>query len=191
MDLEEEFSAGFAGRYIRRKARQLVGVAGFRCCDVPALRQDLALALLRRIPNFNPRRAHWNVSVVTVVERQVAILLQQRRARKRKLVLRLVPLQPDLDGQQAPLDRTSELRCAALPHDIDLVLRRLPCKLRILWNVLQIDSATAAAWAKGNFQTIYNRLRVLRRRFQAAGLGNSFRPRPEYLDKRGSVSVGT
>jgi DNA-directed RNA polymerase specialized sigma24 family protein len=160
---------------------QLVGVAGFRCCDEPDIRQDLALALRQRIPKFNPHRAHWNVFVVTVVERQVATLLQQRRAQKRQLVLRLVPLQPVLESQQAPLDRTSELECAALQHDIELVLRRLPYKLRVLWEVLQTDSATAAAgWLQVTPQTVYNRLKVLRRRFQAAGLGNSSRSRPEY-----------
>ena len=73
----------FAARLIRRKARQLVGRAGFTRSDRDDIEQELALKLLKQLSAFDPGEAHWHVFVTTVVERYAASLLRDKRAEKR------------------------------------------------------------------------------------------------------------
>src|SRR5689334_8458675 len=83
VDWDHELSAGFAGNYIRRKARQLIGKTGFTLSDRPDIEQELAIKVVQCISRFDPTRGHWNAFVATVVERHVATILKSRRARKR------------------------------------------------------------------------------------------------------------
>jgi len=208
INLEYEFSDGFAARYIRRKAWQLVGVAGYSRGDQADLQQDLAVALLQRIPKFNPGRGHWNVFVVTVIERQVATLLAARRARKRLAAVERLALQTSavgdasphvaqiaIRGQQAARPYAAgrdELETFESQHDIALVLRRLPAELRIVWDWLQTDTVRdTARGLRVSPQTIYQRLKRLRLAFQAADLGKYCPKLPESLDTRPAIPVGT
>jgi DNA-directed RNA polymerase specialized sigma24 family protein len=83
--LEHELTSGFAGGRIRRKALQLARIGRFSKSDIPDLQQDLAMVLIRALPVFNPRRAHWHVFVVTVVERGALTILRSRWRAKRRL----------------------------------------------------------------------------------------------------------
>jgi len=56
MDLARELTVGFTGYYIRRKARQLVGIAGLTAADRPDLEQELALIVFLRSAKFDPNR---------------------------------------------------------------------------------------------------------------------------------------
>jgi RNA polymerase sigma factor (sigma-70 family) len=73
----------FAERYVRRTAGRLARRRGFARHDEPDIAQALAAKLLKEANAFDPKVAHWNVFVVTVVERYAANLLRHRRAEKR------------------------------------------------------------------------------------------------------------
>src|SRR4051812_1985208 len=48
--------SAYARNLIQRKARQISRRAGFSRSDVQDIEQDLTLALLRKLPQFDPRR---------------------------------------------------------------------------------------------------------------------------------------
>ncbi len=73
----------FDHRLVRRKARQLVGLAGFTHQDIAEIEQELLTCLLEKFSKFDHRRAHRNAFAATVVERHVASMLRHRRAAKR------------------------------------------------------------------------------------------------------------
>ena len=58
----------FARGIIRRKARLLVGRAGFSRDDREDIEQELLLRLLQSIPLLDPNRGHPNVFITTIVD---------------------------------------------------------------------------------------------------------------------------
>lgn len=106
IDLEQELTSGFAAKLIRQKARQLVGLAGLTASDQDDLRQELAMAVLESVSQFDPEIAHWNVYATAVIERKVATILKERRADKRDYCRIQVSLSiqvTDSDGQLVQL----------------------------------------------------------------------------------------
>lgn len=83
VDLDHELARGFAHKFIRYKTRQLVGRCGFTRSDRSDLDQELKLRLFERCAQFDPARSDWPVFVTTVVERQIASLLESRQRLKR------------------------------------------------------------------------------------------------------------
>lgn len=73
----------FTSRFIRGKARQLIGVAGLTESDCPDLIQEFAFELIKRRKKFDPGRAPWAAFVVVVCENCVANILDRRRAEMR------------------------------------------------------------------------------------------------------------
>ena len=140
LDLGQELTAGFAGRYVRFKARQLIGHYGYVATDQPDLEQELRLRLVQRARHFDSRRGPWNSFVVAVVDRQVATILRPRRRMIRCQSLSLLtahgPSEPDdAEGSDhrddcrrpsgARPDRR-ELDLAELRLDIAVIAPRLP-----------------------------------------------------------------
>ncbi len=68
---------------IRRKVKQLIGLAGFTEQDREALEQELFARVLQSLPRFNPEVAHRNKFITAVVERYVANILRNKKAEKR------------------------------------------------------------------------------------------------------------
>ena len=68
---------------IKRKAKQLVGRAGFKQQDIEDLEQDLMLRLIQGLQSFNPEIAHQKSFVTAIVERAVATILRDANAGKR------------------------------------------------------------------------------------------------------------
>lgn len=68
---------------VKRKVRQLIGRVGFTAQDREDLEQELLARLLKSLESFDPRKAHRNVFVTAVVERDVANILRDRQADKR------------------------------------------------------------------------------------------------------------
>jgi RNA polymerase sigma-70 factor (ECF subfamily) len=73
----------FTRYLIRRKARQLVGRAGFTTQDLEDLEQELATRLIKFLRAFDPSKAHRNAFTTMVVNQQVASILRHRRAQRR------------------------------------------------------------------------------------------------------------
>lgn len=105
-DLGHELTRGYAGRMIRRKARQMVRHTGLTSSDYDDLRQSLSLALLKMVPSFDPARSSWPAFVKTILERTAAKILAHRKSHKREFDYRPVSLSvlaEDEDGMEVPL----------------------------------------------------------------------------------------
>ena len=70
----------YAHDLIRSKARTLIGKAGFTSADCEDIEQELALDLLVRLENYDPRKSKRNSFMARVVEHRIATLLEERHA---------------------------------------------------------------------------------------------------------------
>lgn len=68
---------------IKRKAKQLVGRAGFKSQDIEDLEQDLMLRVIQGLQSYDPEIAHQKSFVTAIVERAVATILRDAKAGKR------------------------------------------------------------------------------------------------------------
>ena len=82
-DMNIELATGFAATVIRTKARQLSRQGNFSRSDIPDLEQEMKLRLWKRLRRFNPKKAPWEVFVVTVVERHAATIVEAYKRQKR------------------------------------------------------------------------------------------------------------
>jgi RNA polymerase sigma-70 factor (ECF subfamily) len=180
----------FASRLIRKKARQLVGRAGFTRSDQDDLEQELALKLLKHRAAFDPAQSHWYAFVTTVVERHAATLLRNKQVEKRDHTratsLHIIVEDPvngpsaladtigqrELDARRGRSSR-SDLELAELVQDVAAVLASLPPEWREACERLKRGSVARAARDLGLPRTtLSSLLRRLRERFEAAGLGD-------------------
>ncbi len=163
IDLAKELTSGFAHKFIRHKTRQLIGRYGLRSADRPDLDQDMKLLLLRRFEKFDPEISDWQCFVITVIERQVATILQKRRRLKRRGLGKEVSLADDAldeDGvvvEIADLVSPDDLAAITrvfhrpetewfeLEEDLATVLARLPDQVREICEWLKHQSVLASA----------------------------------------------
>lgn len=73
----------YATTYIRLKARKLIGKYGFRESDREDIEQDLTLALLTKLAQFDANKGKFPTFVRLVVERCVVDLIRERKAMAR------------------------------------------------------------------------------------------------------------
>ena len=174
---------------VRSKALRLSRGAGFRPQDAEDLAQSLLVGLLQRLPDPGLGRERLLACVARAVEQVGVNLRRDRRARKRddRRVQSLGTLTPggpgegpaeladavgqkDLDARPGGGGRPAEDR-AALKLDVAAVLERLPPDLRALAERLTTQSVAEAARDLGLPRTTLNeRVRLLRMRFERAGL---------------------
>jgi RNA polymerase sigma-70 factor (ECF subfamily) len=164
----------FAQGIIRRKVRQLVGRAGFTKQDREDLYQELVLRLLQSLELFDPDQSHPNVFITTVIERAVAMILRERRAKKRDggVMSSLHHGQTKEGNAAEPIDpRPSAQDGFDLASDLAEVLARLPDDLRALAERLKSQSVSQAARDLGMPRTTLQRqVQRLRQCFEDAGL---------------------
>jgi len=164
----------FAQGIIQRKVRSLINRAGFTWEDRQDLEQELVLRLLKSLGQFDPELAHPNVFITTVIERAVAMILRERRAKKRDggVVRSLDQGQTKDDKPSEPIDhRPNDQDASDLATDLAEVLARLPDDLRALAERLKSQSVSQAARDLGVPRTtLQRRIERLRRSFENAGL---------------------
>lgn len=178
----------FAWVVIRRKARQLVGRAGFTAQDREDIEQDLALRLLESLRSYDPAQGHRNAFVTAVVDRTAAKILRDRRTKKRNggPVRSLDTLLRALDWDREEYDDVAHsfeesALIDRLPHgeeeqvdlrqDLASVLEHLPADLRDLAERLKTQSVSEAARDLGMPRTtLQRRVDQLRQHFEEAGL---------------------
>lgn len=101
IDLQHELTEGFAGRYIRHKARRLMGHGGLKNADIRDIEQHLALAVFRAAPNYTPGKGHhWHAFVATVVERRADQLLKKCNRKMRRPQRSTTSLNELVDGPE-------------------------------------------------------------------------------------------
>lgn len=191
IDLTHELDQGFAGRLIRRKARQLVGKARIGEGDRDDIEQELRIALLERLGRFNPLRSHWQAFVLAVIDRRVASLLKALRAQKRKHRENLLSLSSVVSGEEGLptelgdtlLPRHQEFLVGAilndhqaafaLGDDMARVIARLPPELQRLCELRRTQTVTQIANRLGVARsTIVYRFAKITAAFREAELEN-------------------
>jgi len=203
IDIEQELTKGFAAKLIRRKAKQLLGRAGFTRSDRPDLEQEMKLRVWQRFAQFDSRKAHWNAFVTTVVERHVATILQTARRIKRlegETLTSLSELVEDCDNELAELDDTispehkepltgryvaTSGELCDLKLDVAEVMANLPDDLRELCELLKFHNVKDAAREMGIPRTTASSMvSRLRQIFVDAGFEESF---PESSSRGGET----
>jgi RNA polymerase sigma-70 factor (ECF subfamily) len=173
---------------IRRKARQLIGKAGFSKSDEEDIRQELTLRLFRQRQRFKPKESSWPSFVKMVIERQAANLLRHQRAEKRdhRFTRSLCSRLNGSNGTATDLDQTlsqreynarrrrsprDELDLAQLTTDVTAWVSGLPPDLQDLAQRLRTQTVSEISReTKVPRTTIYSKLRLLRRLSESAGL---------------------
>jgi RNA polymerase sigma factor (sigma-70 family) len=175
VDSENVVLQGFARSLIRRKAQQLVGYSAFRAEAVEDIEQELTLRLLRSLHRFDAEKAHVNVWTTAVVDRQAALLLRKRRAKKRDAgAIRSLDA-PTADGEP------TEVRCHrgtdrdveqfALRNDVAEVLAQMPAEDRDLAERLMEKTVPEVARDLNvPRSTLQRNVERLRRRFEDASM---------------------
>jgi RNA polymerase sigma-70 factor (ECF subfamily) len=185
---------GFAATVIRRKARQLVGRAGFNKCDEEDLEQQLRAEVLLSLPKFDPDRAHFHAFVATVVDRKAANLLRDNQAEMRDpRRISSLNVTGDVDGE-GPIELAGTIsqceydhrRCrhsrgaeeqAELASDLAELMAKLPDDLRQLaeWLLKGSSMSEIARRTAVPRTTLNDRLWHLRRRWEDTGLKDYLR----------------
>lgn len=178
----------FVRGIIRRKVRQLIGLAGFTHQDRDDLEQELYVRLLQAMRRFDPERAHRNAFVTAVIERFVANVLRNKRAQKRNDQGRVslnVFIEVAGEGQtelaqtigdreldaRLGRERRSEDSLRDLMLDMAAVIATLPRQWQTLLELRKKHSMTEAAEQMGVPRTTLNEwMRRIRRRFEDAGM---------------------
>ena len=167
----------YADQLIRHKARQLIGKAGWTDDDRPDLEQELALDLVQRMRNFDPKKAQVTTFMARVVEHRMVTLMEARFAQCRDWRRGRVSLNdPVNDGEDAeewvdtlPGDPEAWQkidRCM----DIERLIASLPDEQRILCEQLKDNTMAEAARTLGlPRSTLYGRLGLIRERFVEGG----------------------
>ena len=164
---------------IARKVKQMIGRAGLTREDLDDLRQELTAKAIQSLQSFDPQRGHRRAYLVAVVERDVAKVLRDRSAAKRKC--------PGIRSLDADLGRFALIHCLdesirtahcghrprtdvelwALSEDVSAALALLPDDLRDLAEQLKTKSIDQIAeeWSVPR-TTLNDRVRKLRQRFE-------------------------
>jgi RNA polymerase sigma-70 factor (ECF subfamily) len=182
--INDRFTRGL----IHRKIKQIVGRAGFTNQDHKDLEQRLLLRVLQAIRRFDPNHAHLNVFVTTVIERDIANILRDKKAKKRdhRRICSLNVVIANKDKRSIELGDTigqrehdtrlgrsvrSGLDLAQFTQDMKEVIADLPPELRNLAEAMKTDSISKIARCKGLPRTTLNYyVQQLRQRFEQAGL---------------------
>lgn len=181
LDLNFELTQGFAARYIRRKARRLIGHTSLRLHDRDDIEQELSAAVWQAAPLFDPSVGEWASVVATVVERSAAQLLARRRREKRRPENTTDSLDVqvrDADGFEVPLasqigrdhqaaitgnDALEEHERTELRLDLETLLAQLPEEDRALFlelaNHSQIEVARRRGLARRTIRDLLERAR--------------------------------
>ena len=167
-------------RQIRRRAKQLVGKAGFRPADREDIEQELALRVWDGLRKFDPEVGQCGAFVTTVLERAANSLLRLRNSHKRGNGHTHRPLTIEYEDPEegAAGDETALALCSAEPshesvfdlaHDVAVVLDQLPPRLRELAEELKQRSVTEIVRRTDvSRSTIYKRITELRAAFTGA-----------------------
>jgi DNA-directed RNA polymerase specialized sigma24 family protein len=169
----------FASDLIRRKARQLIGQAGLRPHDLADVRQELTLRLLRRLPSSKAGDPGHEAMMTAAIRQCVANLLRDRKALKRgggKVGSLDVPVD-DGDGATIALvdavgKRHRDARLGVRPRtEEDSGRLAVDVRTVLAAESLMTRSVTEVAWELGVPRTtLYEARRLLRMRFERAGL---------------------
>jgi RNA polymerase sigma-70 factor (ECF subfamily) len=175
--------------FIRFKARQIVGKAGFTESDIDDIAQEMTTDLLSRLPKFDPGKAKESTFVARIIEHKISKLIRHRKQAKRDYRRESCSLGDMLEGPYGnPIARSetidqdkAEIRTGKrhrtyeeeihLRLDVSLVISKLPDDLRPVAEQLMTKTITEAAKSLGIPRTtLYGMRDRLRSIFENADL---------------------
>lgn len=147
---------------VQRKARQLVGKAGYTWDDIADIEQDLIRDLLERLPKYDPSKATINTFADRVVGRRICNLLRHRQTEMRDHRREAFSLNEEIETEAGSVEiietvsqdeidlRTGRYNRPAaerahLEIDLNVVLIGLPPDLRRVADMLRTQSVTEVA----------------------------------------------
>jgi RNA polymerase sigma factor (sigma-70 family) len=179
----------FAAYLIRRKARELAACSGFSPSDRDDIEQELTLVLLRRLDKFDPKVAHYNAFVTTVIERYAATILEHRRAESRchrRCGGSLNKMLDDGEGNKVEMGATlpedqqsvrtgvrfrSGEELQELAMDVAQLIANLPPDFADICERLKRDTISVVARDLGiPRSTLRDLLKIVRSRFESGGM---------------------
>jgi RNA polymerase sigma-70 factor, ECF subfamily len=180
----------YAKSLIRFKARQLTRNAGYARSDREDLEQELVLQLLSKAHLYDASRASADTFADRVITSAIAMILRDRRRQKRAAGLTAKSLERTRAGQEhgsvalrdvivgEDLRRRGALGDDATGRDafcdVNDVLASLPAEVQGVCRRLADGNAASMAREMGiSRRQLRNVVGMIRRRFEAAGLGNS------------------
>lgn len=179
----------FATRFVRRIALKLVSDETYPASDLEDAIQDLTMALVEQVGNFDPDKARWSTFVKQVVITSAISLRRYRQAQMRQSPSELTSLSTKtLDEDGAPTELGNlvdeeEYRAGRgevfvshtvrieLAQDVEAFTRRLPAELQELCRRIKAqqelqDIAPAMGMTR---RTLQLRIKELQAHFLAAG----------------------
>jgi len=155
---------------IRSKARQLVGRFGFTSADREDIEQELALHLMERMAQFDPRRSSGSTFIDRISQHKIASMLRGRYAQRRDY-RRSVSL--DDDGTHQTIEPVTRCQPRANPDlaiDMAHALESLDAELRKVCKLLEHVSIAETARRLGLSRT-QARSRIAKIRMLLTGRG--------------------
>ncbi|HOM71132.1 MAG TPA: sigma factor [Armatimonadota bacterium] len=73
----------YARKTIKLKVRPLIGILGFREIDRDDLEQELAVHLIRRLPDYDSRKGTIKTFITMVVDSKIKTIIRLRKLRDR------------------------------------------------------------------------------------------------------------
>jgi RNA polymerase sigma-70 factor (ECF subfamily) len=186
----------YAEGLIHRKARQMVGKAGFTVDDIEDIEQEMRLDLLQRLVKFDPSKAKYNTFVSRLIDRRISDMIRGSKQDIRdyrcqesslheivasgeedKDVEHIETVSRDEQDHRYGRRIRSERERLDLEIDVPEVVARLPPDLRKLAELLQTVSISKAAKAFGVCRsTLYKSyLPPLRKAFLKSGLDGNLK----------------
>ena len=181
----------FVTHYVRRTANALVEEGTFPRSDLEDVSQELQLALLEQIDNFDPAKSRWSTFAKNVIRMSAISLRRRQRAQCRQGHCELSSLNvtvEDGDGDVVELGATvseeehrtgsgqdfiSHTDQADQASDLQQVLATVPEDLREIAERLQFHTPTEVRRELGiSRTTMQRRLAALRERLREAGVAD-------------------
>jgi RNA polymerase sigma factor (sigma-70 family) len=179
----------FANRFIRYRARGLIGRFGFTRADLEDIQQDLRRDLLEQLPRYDPSRSKRSTFTKMVVEQKLSSMIEAQRAKKRDYRLRTYSLNEEIydDGgervQRIETIATDDWLWAARGprrtieelEDLRIELRRVAARLSpdMRWLLESLYTKTRAEISHETGiprSTLNGRMEMLRRMLEDCGL---------------------
>jgi RNA polymerase sigma factor (sigma-70 family) len=121
------------------KARKLIGHYGFTEHDVPDIKQELLLELIKRLQHFTPEKARITTFIMRVAESRIADLISFRQANCRDWKKQNIPVEKS--GKKVPdlvetIPSENEINFY-LTLDINEFIDKLPAELAEICELLK------------------------------------------------------
>ena len=78
MDTRQSSISNYATRLISFRARQMIGQAGYRECDLGDIGQEMTLYLLEHLPRHDPSRSSENTFACRLLDGKIAKMIRKR-----------------------------------------------------------------------------------------------------------------